>query len=55
LIPWGFLDKLVENDGHQIKEEHYFPSTNQRIDKGGKTDSGTFSSRLLQQAFQVME
>jgi hypothetical protein len=25
-IPWGFLDKLVENDGNQVEEVHYFPS-----------------------------
>jgi hypothetical protein len=22
----GILDKLVENDGHQVEEEHCFPS-----------------------------
>jgi hypothetical protein len=40
----------VENDGHQIEEEHCLSSIDQRTDRGGKKNSGTFSSRLLQQA-----
>jgi hypothetical protein len=44
----------VENDGHQIEEEHLFPSTDRWIDRGGKPNSGTFASRILQQASQVM-
>jgi hypothetical protein len=44
----------VENDGHQIEEEHYFPSINWWTERGGKKNNGNFSSRLLQQASQVM-
>jgi hypothetical protein len=44
----------VENDGHQIEEENYFPSIDQHTYRGGKHNSGTFSSRILQQASQVM-
>jgi hypothetical protein len=40
----------VGNDGHQIEEEHYFSSIDRRTDRGGKHNSGTFASRLLQQA-----
>jgi hypothetical protein len=37
----------VENDGHQIEEEHCFSSTDRWTDRGGKQNNGTFSSRLL--------
>jgi hypothetical protein len=40
----------VENDGHQIEEDHFFSFPDRRIERGGKHNSGTFSSRLLQQA-----
>jgi hypothetical protein len=44
----------VEDDGHQIEEEHYFPSLDRWTNIGGKMNNGTFSSRILQQASQVM-
>jgi hypothetical protein len=44
----------MENDGHQIEEEHCFSSIDQRRDRGGKHKSGSFGSRLMQQASQVM-
>jgi hypothetical protein len=30
----------VENDGHQIEEEHCFSSTDRRTNKGGKNNNG---------------
>jgi hypothetical protein len=44
----------VEDDEYQIEEEHLFPSTDRRTDRGGKPNNGTFSSRLLQQESQFM-
>jgi hypothetical protein len=44
----------MENDGHQIEQEHLFPSIDRRTDRGGKPNNGMFSSRLLQQESQVM-
>jgi hypothetical protein len=44
----------VENDGHRIEEEHCFSSIDRWTNMSGKQNNGTFSSRLLQQASQVM-
>ena len=47
LIPWVVLDKLVENDGHQGKDDYIVPSISRQTNKGNQHNSGSFALRVL--------